>query len=137
MGSAEPIEPMPTAPLIYVHIYHCPLKSIYFFRYTATKGFEGPVFGSSDKWNGLGVFFDSFDNDNKHNNPYIMVRFIYKLSIFQGPHKSGWHGWHATRQFQPTGGCHPSNKATVVRHPPIFSIFIYFNRLLTDYPPVI
>jgi lectin, mannose-binding 1 len=29
------------------------------------------VFGSSDKWTGLGVFFDSFDNDNKHNNPYI------------------------------------------------------------------
>jgi len=42
------------------------------FWFTATKGFEGPVFGSSDKWQGLGVFFDSFDNDNKHNNPYIM-----------------------------------------------------------------
>merc|ERR1712110_844123 len=42
------------------------------FWYTATKGYEGPVFGSSDKWNGLGIFFDSFDNDNKHNNPYIM-----------------------------------------------------------------
>merc|ERR1712141_943320 len=42
------------------------------FWYTATKGFEGPVFGSSDKWNGLGIFFDSFDNDNKHNNPYII-----------------------------------------------------------------
>lgn len=42
------------------------------FWYTATKGFEGPVFGSSDKWNGLGIFFDSFDNDNKHNNPYIL-----------------------------------------------------------------
>ena len=24
-------------------------------------------------WNGLGIFFDSFDNDNKHNNPYIMA----------------------------------------------------------------
>jgi len=42
------------------------------FWYTTTKGFEGPVFGSSDKWNGLALFFDSFDNDNKHNNPYIM-----------------------------------------------------------------
>ena len=42
------------------------------FWFTSTKGFEGPVFGSSDKWNGLGIFFDSFDNDNKHNNPYIM-----------------------------------------------------------------
>ncbi|XP_040571947.1 protein ERGIC-53 [Lepeophtheirus salmonis] len=43
------------------------------FWFTAQKGIEGPVFGSSDKWNGLGIFFDSFDNDNKHNNPYIMA----------------------------------------------------------------
>jgi len=43
------------------------------FWYTSAKGFEGPVFGSSDRWNGLGIFFDSFDNDNKHNNPYIMA----------------------------------------------------------------
>jgi len=43
------------------------------FWYSVNKGFEGPVFGSSDQWNGLGVFFDSFDNDNKHNNPYIMA----------------------------------------------------------------
>lgn len=31
------------------------------------------MFGSSDRWNGLAVIFDSFDNDNKHNNPYIMA----------------------------------------------------------------
>ncbi|KAK7788355.1 hypothetical protein R5R35_009505 [Gryllus longicercus] len=44
------------------------------FWYTETKGaYDGPVFGSSDKWVGLGIFFDSFDNDNKHNNPYIMA----------------------------------------------------------------
>ncbi|XP_031618611.1 protein ERGIC-53 [Contarinia nasturtii] len=42
--------------------------------YTTEKGdYNGDVFGSSDKWTGLGVFFDSFDNDNKHNNPYIMA----------------------------------------------------------------
>jgi len=41
--------------------------------YTEEKGQEGPVFGSSDQWKGLGLFFDSFDNDNKHNNPYIMA----------------------------------------------------------------
>ncbi|XP_018331685.1 protein ERGIC-53 isoform X2 [Agrilus planipennis] len=42
------------------------------FWYTQNKGsYEGDVFGSSDKWVGLGIFFDSFDNDNKHNNPYI------------------------------------------------------------------
>ncbi|KAJ8686378.1 hypothetical protein QAD02_022172 [Eretmocerus hayati] len=44
------------------------------FWYTAAQGnANGTVFGSSDEWNGLGVFFDSFDNDNKHNNPYIMA----------------------------------------------------------------
>ena len=41
--------------------------------YTAERSEDGPVFGSKDTWNGLGVFFDSFDNDNKHNNPYIMA----------------------------------------------------------------
>uniref|UniRef100_U5EV65 Putative mannose lectin ergic-53 involved in glycoprotein traffic n=1 Tax=Corethrella appendiculata TaxID=1370023 RepID=U5EV65_9DIPT len=42
------------------------------FWYTTEKGdYNGDVFGSSDKWVGLGIFFDSFDNDNKHNNPYI------------------------------------------------------------------
>lgn len=44
------------------------------FWYTTQKGdYNGPVFGSSDRWNGLAIFFDSFDNDNKHNNPYIMA----------------------------------------------------------------
>jgi len=43
------------------------------FWYTAAKGLEGPVYGSSDRWDGLAVFFDSFDNDNKHNNPYVMA----------------------------------------------------------------
>lgn len=41
--------------------------------YTQQKGVEGPVFGSNDKWNGLGIFFDSFDNDAQRNNPYILV----------------------------------------------------------------
>ena len=39
--------------------------------YTTERMEEGPVFGSKDKWHGLGVFFDSFDNDNKRNNPYV------------------------------------------------------------------
>jgi len=47
------------------------------FWYTAAKTAESPatghVYGSVDKWIGLGIFFDSFDNDNKHNNPYIMA----------------------------------------------------------------
>ena len=41
--------------------------------FTEEKGTEGPVFGNIDKWKGLGVIFDSFDNDGQHNNPYIMA----------------------------------------------------------------
>uniref|UniRef100_A0A336LLH2 CSON014422 protein n=1 Tax=Culicoides sonorensis TaxID=179676 RepID=A0A336LLH2_CULSO len=42
------------------------------FWYTTEQGdYNGNTFGSSDRWNGLGIFFDSFDNDNAHNNPYI------------------------------------------------------------------
>jgi len=41
--------------------------------YTEKRAEEGPVFGSADNWNGLGIFFDSFDNDGLHNNPYISV----------------------------------------------------------------
>lgn len=33
--------------------------------YTEHQGLEGPVFGSADMWNGVGIFFDSFDNDGK------------------------------------------------------------------------
>ncbi|XP_055487028.1 protein ERGIC-53 [Leucoraja erinacea] len=41
--------------------------------YTESQGLDGPVFGASDSWNGLGIFFDSFDNDGKKNNPVILV----------------------------------------------------------------
>jgi len=41
--------------------------------YTNDRGTEGEVYGSSDEWKGVGVFFDSFDNDGLQNNPYIMV----------------------------------------------------------------
>ncbi|XP_004579517.1 protein ERGIC-53 [Ochotona princeps] len=41
--------------------------------YTENQGLEGPVFGSADMWNGVGIFFDSFDNDGKKNNPTIVI----------------------------------------------------------------
>lgn len=33
--------------------------------FTTSQGLEGPVYGAADQWNGVGVFFDSFDNDGK------------------------------------------------------------------------
>ncbi|XP_037228291.1 protein ERGIC-53-like isoform X2 [Falco rusticolus] len=41
--------------------------------FTEEQGLEGPVFGAADKWNGVGIFFDSFDNDGKKNNPAVIV----------------------------------------------------------------
>ncbi|XP_073536860.1 protein ERGIC-53 [Phyllobates terribilis] len=41
--------------------------------YTAAQGLAGNVYGSADSWNGVGIFFDSFDNDGKKNNPAILV----------------------------------------------------------------
>ncbi|KAH9632849.1 hypothetical protein HF086_013636 [Spodoptera exigua] len=57
------------------------------FWYTTQRGeYTGEVFGSSDRWNGLAVIFDSFDNDNKHNNPYIMAVLNDGTKVFD--HKS-------------------------------------------------
>lgn len=41
--------------------------------YTEDRMVEGPVFGNQDNWKGLGLFFDSFDNDGQHNNPIIIA----------------------------------------------------------------
>ncbi|XP_070599600.1 protein ERGIC-53 [Erythrolamprus reginae] len=41
--------------------------------YTEGQGLDGPVFGAADNWNGVGIFFDSFDNDAKKNNPAVIV----------------------------------------------------------------
>uniref|UniRef100_A0A3B4BK62 L-type lectin-like domain-containing protein n=1 Tax=Periophthalmus magnuspinnatus TaxID=409849 RepID=A0A3B4BK62_9GOBI len=41
--------------------------------FTTEQGLDGPVYGAADKWNGVGIFFDSFDNDGKKNNPAIIV----------------------------------------------------------------
>ncbi|MGH0165609.1 UNVERIFIED_CONTAM: hypothetical protein FKN15_049273 [Acipenser sinensis] len=41
--------------------------------FTSDQGLEGPVFGAADSWNGLGIFFDSFDNDAKKNNPAVLI----------------------------------------------------------------
>ncbi|CAF4353171.1 unnamed protein product, partial [Adineta steineri] len=43
--------------------------------FTDKPGVEGPVFGSNDNWNGLGLFLDSFDND-------ALVSYINKIYFF-------------------------------------------------------
>lgn len=43
------------------------------FWYTDKVGLIGPVYGSSDFWTGLGVFFDTFNNDGKDESPLISL----------------------------------------------------------------
>lgn len=44
--------------------------------FTSEQGLDGPVYGAADTWNGIGVFFDSFDNDGK-----VYVIFILPIII--------------------------------------------------------
>ncbi|XP_038640201.1 protein ERGIC-53-like [Scyliorhinus canicula] len=41
--------------------------------YTRERGPMGPVYGAADHWDGVGIFFDSYDNDGRVNNPAILV----------------------------------------------------------------
>lgn len=41
--------------------------------YTRQRGETGSVYGASDLWDGVGIFFDTFDNDDRKNNPVILV----------------------------------------------------------------
>ncbi|XP_051898510.1 protein ERGIC-53-like isoform X1 [Pristis pectinata] len=41
--------------------------------YTREKGPTGPVYGAADRWHGVGIFFDTFDNDGNQNNPIVLV----------------------------------------------------------------
>uniref|UniRef100_A0A1I7XGQ3 arginyltransferase n=1 Tax=Heterorhabditis bacteriophora TaxID=37862 RepID=A0A1I7XGQ3_HETBA len=41
--------------------------------YTAQIGSLGNVFGANDFWTGMGLFFDSFDNDGQKNNPQVAL----------------------------------------------------------------
>lgn len=49
--------------------------------YTENQGLDGPVFGSADMWNGVGIFFDSFDNDGK---VYLLLKLlaIFPFNVF-------------------------------------------------------
>jgi len=45
------------------------------FWYVEKSEILGPVYGSMDFWNGLGIFFDTFNNDGRGDNPLISAMF--------------------------------------------------------------
>lgn len=54
--------------------------------YTSGNGQLGPVYGASDYWNGVGIFLDSFDNNNQLDNPSISV--VFNNGTMQYQHDS-------------------------------------------------
>ena len=73
------------------------------FWYVAEPGLEGKAFGSRETWKGLGVFIDTFDNDNKHDNPYVSV-IVNDGSKIYDPSSDG-------KEIQ-LGGCRASFRKT-------------------------
>jgi len=75
-----------------------------------TTGREKPggLYGSTDKFNGVGIFFDSFDNDDKKDNPIIM-----------GAENNGSMQFHPETDHREDrfGGCRAKyrNRGTLVR----------------------
>ncbi|KAH7816635.1 putative mannose-binding endoplasmic reticulum-Golgi intermediate compartment lectin [Monocercomonoides exilis] len=43
------------------------------FWYVEKPRAIGDIYGNEDKWKGLAVIFDTYDNDRKGNNPYILA----------------------------------------------------------------
>lgn len=41
------------------------------FWYTKDKLIEGPIYGNTELFNGLLIVMDTFDNDDRRNNPYV------------------------------------------------------------------
>eukprot|EP01134_Creolimax_fragrantissima_P004244 CFRG4244T1 len=39
--------------------------------YTKERSLTGPIFGTKDRWNGIGLFVDTYDNDGKRDNPSL------------------------------------------------------------------
>ena len=52
------------------------LQAIWYTKDRAEGGF---VFGNADKWNGLAVIFDSFDNDGQVMSSTIYIYFSHSV----------------------------------------------------------
>jgi len=82
--------------------------------YTKERPNEGSVFGSEDRWQGLGVMFDTFDNDQAGENPAIYAvmndgQTTYDASL-DGKHKLFAHCVlnFRTSNYEPNSHKYPS-----------------------------
>lgn len=88
------------------------------FWYARNAGQSGPVYGGPNRWTGLGVFVDGWDNDGKGNNPAIM-----------GSLSNGDVDWNMERdgEGQYFGGCIRNIRNT---ESPVFMRITYINKVL-------
>lgn len=49
--------------------------------FTTAQGLDGPVYGAADNWNGIGIFFDSFDNDGKVGGQILWFYYIRLINL--------------------------------------------------------
>ena len=51
---------------IFMYLFELPQINLFrLYGILNNPALRGPVFGSNDMWKGLGIFFDSFDNDGQ------------------------------------------------------------------------
>mmetsp|Transcript_37493 Transcript_37493/g.62172 ORF Transcript_37493/g.62172 Transcript_37493/m.62172 type:complete len:513 (+) Transcript_37493:119-1657(+) len=82
---------------------------------------QGTVFGGSEKYTGLGIFFDTFDNDGRQNNPSIYAVLNDGTHPFDHRHDGG---------SRVLGQCTAEYRNT--QHP-IKTKIIYMNRSIMVY----
>ncbi|KAJ1547443.1 hypothetical protein HK096_002920, partial [Nowakowskiella sp. JEL0078] len=86
-----------------VHSHH-PLHGDGFaFWYTEDKEIDGPVFGSKDKFKGLGIFFDTYANSRPKTYNSVKHLFPY-ISIMVGDGNT-MYDHHADGMTNEIGGC--------------------------------
>eukprot|EP01123_Difflugia_compressa_P000576 TRINITY_DN10677_c0_g1_i1.p1 TRINITY_DN10677_c0_g1~~TRINITY_DN10677_c0_g1_i1.p1 ORF type:complete len:475 (+),score=71.37 TRINITY_DN10677_c0_g1_i1:95-1519(+) len=78
--------------------------------YTKDRAIAGPVMGNTDRWSGIGVIIDTFDNDGQRDNPQIYAVYNDRSFPFQpstdGKEKTLGICQASVRQISPT----PENK---------------------------
>lgn len=84
------------------------------------KRMLGPVFGSADYWNGLGIFFDTYDNDGQGQSPLIVAIYNDGTQSYQN-HNDGVR--------QALGNCHVPRLRNPSGHS--YARITYLNKVLT------
>ncbi|CAG8526375.1 1639_t:CDS:10, partial [Acaulospora morrowiae] len=88
------------------------------FWYTKERAKEGPVYGSSDKWTGLAIMFETADHKKNREHPFIMAHLNDGNTVYNEL---------ANPQERMLAGCYRLFRNTPS---PVFARISYFNNTL-------